>query len=209
MKSTTIFLLFFLPIAAWSQVEVGIRSGVSFSKQKFIVFEDPAEISDRIVGIDAGVMLNWFFLHSFFLQPELSFTQKGGAYPNGSNRINHLEAATLIGYERKNERLSAFISSGLFLDRVVGRPKDGAGPHAPYPPNWFGYNSWGWGLLQSGGVAVQVGKGWIGVSGRYRYSLSDFRNIYDVYIIGDPPEQILNLKNKGWSVNLTYKINIK
>ena len=209
MKFAAVLLLVFLSLTAQSQVEVGIRSGVAVSKQNFIVFEDPAQSSDQVVGVDAGMMLNWFFLPSFFLQPELSFTQKGGSYPNGSNKINHIEVATLVGFERKSEKLSAFIGSGLFLDRVIGRPKDGAGPHAPYPPDWFEHNSWGWGILQSGGIAIQVGQGWIGMSGRYRHSLNDFRNIHDVFIIGDPPEQILTLKNKGWSINLTYKIEIK
>jgi hypothetical protein len=207
MKFITIFLLILLPIAARSQVEVGVRSGVAFSKQKFEVFGYPSELSNSIVGIDAGVMLNWFFLHNLSLQPELSFIQKGGAYPNGTNKINHLELAALLGFERKSGQLSVFVNSGVFLDKVLNTPKDGYGPLAPYPPNGFEYNNWGWGLIHSGGSAIQVGKGWIGLVGRYRYSLNYFRDV-DGTDINDDPGPILNLRNKGWSINLYYKIDI-
>jgi len=207
MKFTTLFLLILLPIAVRSQVSVGVRSGVALSKQKYTTFGYPPDLSNRIVGIEAGALLNWFFVRSFFLQPELTFIQKGGAYPDGTNKINHLEAVVLLGFERKCEPLSVFLNSGVFLDRILSVLNDGAGPLPPFPSNEF-ENNWGGGLLQSGGAAFHVGKGWIGLEGRYRYSLSYFRDI-DGNDIGGDPGPVLKLSNKGWSMNLTYKIDIQ
>ena len=207
MKFTTIFLLILLPVLVQSQMTIGFKSGVALSKQKYEVFRDPLDLSNRLVGIEAGVMLNWFFQRSFFLQPELTFIQKGGAYPDGTNKVNHLEAAALLGFERKCEPLSVFLNSGVFLDRVVNVINDESGPLPPFPPNEF-ENNWGWGLLQSGGAAFNVGKGWIGLEGRYRYSLNYFRDI-DGNDINDEPGPVLKLRNKGWSFNLTYKIEIR
>ena len=206
----TIFLLILLPIGVRAQIEVGVRNGIAFSKQKYDNFGYPPLLSNHVIGVDAGVMLNWFFMRSLFLQPELNFIQKGGIYPNGANKINHLELATLLGYEKKSEELSAFVSSGLFLDKVINIPKDEGGPLAPYQPDEFEDNKWGLGLIHSGGASVKIGKGWIGLAGRYRHSLTDFRHVYGVDVNGDPShDPIVNFRNKGWSINLTYKIEIQ
>ena len=160
MKFITIFLLILLPIAARSQVEVGVRSGVAFSKQKYDNYSYPPHLSNHIVSIEAGAMLNWFFLRSFFLQPELTFIQKGGAYSNSTVKIDHLEAATLLGYERKCEKLSLFVNSGVFMDRILNRIMDRSVGNDNDEYNW------GWGLMHGGGAAIPIGKGWIGLAGR-------------------------------------------
>ncbi len=210
MKLTTLFLLILLPIAIQSQVEVGFRSGVALSKQKFDSFGYPHDLSNHIAGLEAGAMLNWLFVRGFFLQPEITFIQKGGVYPNGTIKTNSLEIATALGFERKCEPLSIFLSSGIFLDRILNKPLDDGGPTAPYSPDDLDDNDWGWGLLQTGGVAIDVGKGWVGLEGRYRYSLSYFRHVYGIGVDGEPsPDPIVNFRNKGWSINLTFKIEIQ
>ena len=207
MKFKTIFLLILLPIGVGAQIEFGIRSGVAFSKQKYTTFNYPPDLSNYMVGAEAGIVLNWFFSHNFFMQPELNFIQKGGAYPDGTNKINHLEVAFLLGFERRRESSSFFLNTGAFMDRVLKVINDKAGPLPPFPPNTF-ENKWGWVLVQAGGVRFKAGKGWIGLCGRYRYSLNYFR-IINGEDIGDDPGPILNLRNKGWSFNLNYKIDIR
>jgi hypothetical protein len=146
-------------------------------------------------------------MRSFFLQPELSFVQKGGAYPNDHpDKINHLEAATLLGFEKKCETLSLFLNAGLFGDRVIKKVLDRRGGK---DNDEF---DWGWGLMYGGGAAIPIGKGWIGLAGRYRHSISGFRKIYETDIfrerIPDRDPIIIN-KNRGWSINLFYKIDIR
>lgn len=212
MKFTAIFLMVLLPVVAWTQIEMGVRGGVAFSRQKFDNFCHTPCTSHHIVGIDAGVMLNWFFRPRFYLQPELSFVQKGGVYNdiNGTNKINQLEIATLYGYAWKCEQLSVFVTTGLFLDRILNTPKN-EGPYTTaYPQNGVEDNKWGWGLIHGGGAAIPVGNGWIGLEGRYRYSQIESRYVYGFSINGErTPDPILNYKNKGWSISLTYKIGIQ
>jgi hypothetical protein len=144
------------------------------------------------------------------LQPEITFIQKGGGYPNGTIKANNIEIATMLGFKRKCEPLSVFLSSGIFLDKILNIPLDDGGPTAPYSPDDLDDNDWGWGLLQVGGASIQVGKGWIGLEGRYRYSLSYFRHVYGIGIDGDPSsDPIVNFRNIGWSINLTFKIEIQ
>ncbi len=206
MKLAPIFLLIWLPFSASSQVELGVRSGVAFSKQKFDNYGFPPHLSKHIEGVELGATLNWFFLPSFFLQPELNFIQKGGDYSNRTIKINCLEAAVSLGFERKCERLSLFLNSGVYIDRIINKIMD-----RPVGNNIEDYD-WGWGLMHGGGAAIPIGKGWIGLAGRYRYSLSGFRKAYATDINGERipgQDPIIIYKNKGWSINLFYKIDIQ
>ena len=213
MKFTIICSLLLLPILTLSQVTVGIRSGMAFSKQKYDNFCHSPCTSNHIIGMEIGAMLNWFFLNDLFLQPEFSFVQKGGTYIShvkDINKINHIETAILAGYEKKSEQLSIFVNSGLFLDRVLKILKYEGGPFSPYHPDEIKDNKWGWGFIHSGGVAIPINNGQIGIEGRYRYSLNEYRRIYELSIDGErSPNSVLNYKNKGWSINLTYKATIQ
>ena len=207
-KFLTIFLLVLAACTAQSQVEVGIRGGVAFSKQKFDNYSFPPHLSNHIEGIEVGATLNWFFLRSFFLQPELTFIQKGGIISFHTLKINNVEAAALFGYERKCEKLSLFVSSGAFVDRVLNIARGSTGNSTP--DREIEVFNWGWGLMYGGGAAIPIGNGWIGLAGRFRHSLSSFRRISYFADLGGNPETpfIVNYKNRGWSINLYYKIDI-
>ncbi len=213
MKFTTIYFLMVLPVAMQSQVDVGVRSGIAFSKQKYDNFCHSPCTSNHILGMETGIMLNWFFLPSFFLQPELSFVQKGGTHighKKNTNKVNQLEMAALFGYSWKNEQLYVFVNTGLFLDRILNIVKYEGGPLSPYQLEEVEDNNWGWGLAHGGGAAIQVGKGWLELAGRFRHSQIESRHIYEFSINGERSQDpVLNYKNRGWSISLAYKIGIR
>jgi hypothetical protein len=148
------------------------------------------------------------FSKVLYLQPELTFIQKGGdkafLIDNLTIKTNQLELAALVGYKVKTNWLSIFFNPGVFYGRIISKSIDGNPFLNPYKQ---AYSNWDFGLIFGGGIEFPIGSGKIILEGRYRPSLNNFGRIEDA----DPNDPIFDssLKNRGWGLNLGYSIVIR
>jgi hypothetical protein len=158
------------------------------------------------------VATKWSFLDKFYIQPELTFIQKGGDISNRIVKVNQLEIATLIGYEVQLKSISFYINSGVFLGRVLSLSKD-EDPFANAAITLSSHDEdWDWGFVYGIGTDMKIGVGRLGFEARYRMSQNDFRYTTQGTLVGGSipnPSFFIFLKNRGWGLNLSYRVPFK
>jgi len=201
---TFLFITFIFTISANCQNHIALRTGIFFSKQDY----SSLLITDEVKGLELGLSTRIFLYESGFVQPEISFIQKGGLWKNPMDdfeiKINQLEIAALLGYELKLKNLSIFPNLGIFIGKNINEGTRGN------PFNNFDYVAFidediEWGFIYGGGIGIQLGKGKLFAEYRYRFSKKHFRLIDR----GSSPTNTLpNIKitNKGWGFNFGYAL---
>jgi len=137
IKAGLMAVLFCFAISAQAQVKVGVKGGFNASNMSMSGFED-IEIYDQFgnmigyqktsykPGFHAGLMLQVDLPGSFFLQPELLFSNQGlkeetkieGDKETGNSTLNYLQLPIYAGYK---------FNAGSGLDVILG-----VGPYLAY-----------------------------------------------------------------------------
>jgi hypothetical protein len=201
-----IFLIFVIPVRG--QNHFGIRSGVILSKQDYGYVG--GGLSDYVTGMEVGAISRIHLFKGFYIQPELSFLQKGGKKDFILDKLkiktNQLEFSMLLGYQFDIKRVSLYLNSGGFLGRVLSESTDG-NPFSNLAYKRYFDNNWDYGVIFSSGFSLSVGVGKILLDFKYRYSENRFRLIE----LGSSPENVattISIYNRGWGGTIGFCIPI-
>jgi hypothetical protein len=103
MKKTILFFLIFCTTKAFTQVSIGLRAGVGFSK---LVESGPlankaeADLVSDLSGINVAIPFEYKLSGRMSIQPELAFSQKGFEYVGGigKTQLNYVELPLLLKF---------------------------------------------------------------------------------------------------------------
>ena len=229
--ATVVSLSFFLmfPTLSWSQVSLGIRSGISINS--FWITPDAVNIHEK-TGLEVAVPLEIRLNEWLALQPELGYSQRGVKYSRsnpleearsilraqtGNVSLDYLQAPFLVKFAPLSRRYFSFEAfTGPSLAVLLNAQSlETFGDNSENPPQVR--------TLQpslSGGDIKGVDIGWVigtgisyrphgrNLSRRYRGELLlDAR-----YVIGttqlDPNWLDGNVRNRSLSITLGYKIQL-
>ena len=143
MKLIPVFIYLFFVIPLKGQNHFGIRSGVIFARQDHGYVG--GGLSDYVIGKEVGAVSRIHLFKGFYIQPELSFLQKGGKkeflLDDLIIKTNQLEFSMLLGFQFDIKQVSFYLNSGGFLGRVLSESTDG-NPFYNLPYKRYFDNNW-------------------------------------------------------------------
>ena len=167
-------------------------------------------LSDYVIGMEVGAVSRIHLFKGFYIQPELSFLQKGGKKEFLLDgliiKTNQLKFSMLLGYQFDIKQVSFYLNSGGFLGRVLSESTDG-NPFYNFPYKRYFDNNWDYGLIFGSGFSFSVGAGKILLDFKYRYSENRFR----LMEWGNSPESIaatISIYNRAWGCTIGFCIPI-
>jgi hypothetical protein len=198
MKKTIILIFtFIISSLAYSQLDFGIRGGVTTSKL-YTNLNDYN--SENIIGYQAGAFLRIFTGKHLFIQPEGYVTRKGGNLTSSSEekkyevQINSIDVPVLLGLkflDLKVTRLTVYGGPVISFasKRTINYYEDGIQVVPPDPHEKI--NSTNWGLQAGASVDVLI----FTVDVRHEWGMND--------ILDDPSAE---LKNGVWLIGLGIRL---
>ena len=206
------------------QVHIGLRGGATFNTVRATeLLESAAPNFDFFVGYQTTAFAEIPVSKGFFVQPEVSFTQKGFRFAEGmdvdlfglplpvgvqANTVfNYLEAPMLGRINLGNEQIQAYLVAGPAFGYATGgevRTRTTGLVELDLADirvdlDAIGANRFEVSGIVGAGVALSVGTGKIQVDARYQHG---FSQLYDIPMVTE------GLRNQGFSLSAGYAIPI-
>jgi hypothetical protein len=115
-------LLVILGIALTYGLDAQLRYGIKFGgtlSELSLKSEGESDNSDPKIGIKAGAILEYSFLSSIALQPELLYINNGGKFEDDlSFNLHQLQLPVNIKYKMGTEKLKFYVTAGPYLGYI-------------------------------------------------------------------------------------------
>lgn len=203
-----IILLAILPVAAQSQLHVGVRGGYSISSVAITPSNKQRAVYDRL--FDGGIVFKYFDLQYFGFQGEINVTQRGYRLPLGDE--NHYKRISTYAevplfmqirakYNNFFMHFNAGATASYMLNSQHGSDTSGIYEMNKYNINILRDNPFDYGLMGGVGIGYDFKFGTIQVEARFYYGLGD---LYYYKFEGNPLRSPARVQN----ISFTYLYNI-
>ncbi|MEO1262103.1 MAG: outer membrane beta-barrel protein [Bacteroidota bacterium] len=207
-------VLFFLLLAAntgvYGQYLVGVKAGASLSKFRYFVDDSYFNSSQRIAGLEIGLVGSMEKKH-FMFRHELNLIQKGGTLSPSTRepktRLTLLELAPLAGGRADFGKFSIYGIAGPFLGyNLFGNTiNNGEKEKITFRIDSDGRDS---AKRLDLGYAFGMGFGLKTNAGIFALDVRTRHSIY--YLVeGDAEDFALAFKNNSWGIGIVYLLNSK
>ncbi len=192
-------------LTAYTQVRVGVRSGVFFAKFRYFSDDELIWKTQTVTGLDAGVTLDVNLSRNILYNAELNFVQKGGEHVSKISPfkavLNQVEIVQGIGFEPRFGNFCLLVNAAAFYGHFInGKTTSRTGTMAlKFDNRYLKRPDIGYSL--GIGVGYKIGKGDFFLESRFRQSiLYTTDNDVDVNSVAT--------KNIGIGICSGFKLNL-
>ncbi|MEN0004291.1 MAG: porin family protein [Bacteroidota bacterium] len=201
---------------SFAQLAIGAKAGINLATiNDYIIFTDAngEEVDDRLfIGLSFGAVAEVGLTKNFYLQPEISYTQKGIGWDDNNlsnvnirttQRFDYLDVLALAKYKFTGEKIGGYVVAGPQLGYLIDGKTiyDGSFQDEPIDDvqdvdvSIDVFNRWEFSVAVGGGLVVPLSsqlEPFLDI--RYTHGLTDF---WDPGIVNDP-----NTTNRGVSITV-------